>query len=321
MPQRAPLSSAPWPVSPGRSRLGRRRPRPGGHSSDLAEGEDGSTTTLAEQATDQETQLLDRAQGLLTRADGPDSARAASQQDLADAKAELLALTDALVAERSQGADRASRSNERTALSTEEAIETSADAAAAAPVTSGDVARASDRVAMLLQDFGETAASVVTPRPRRPRSSLPSGASARRRCSPSAVRPTSPTAGSLLRAHHALVRPQPHAALRRGRDAGRVVRCVSAAVRRADRPDRLLPFVLGAGLHPGREAGPGCRSRTSNHGWGLAIDLTSPASNPGSAQYRWLRNNAPLYGWDNPAWARSNGSKPEPWHFEYAAGW
>ena len=68
---------------------------------------------------------------------------------------------------------------------------------------------------------------------------------------------------------------------------------------------------------PGLAAVPG----TSNHGWGLAIDLTSPASNPGSAQYKWLRANAPLYGWDNPPWARSNGSKPEPWHFEYASGW
>jgi D-alanyl-D-alanine carboxypeptidase len=36
--------------------------------------------------------------------------------------------------------------------------------------------------------------------------------------------------------------------------------------------------------------------------------------------YAWLLENAPAFGWDNPAWARKGGSGPyEPWHFEYVA--
>ncbi len=58
---------------------------------------------------------------------------------------------------------------------------------------------------------------------------------------------------------------------------------------------------------------------TSNHGWGLALDLSTPISGGRSAEYAWLRVNGPDYGWDNPAWARLDGSKPEPWHFEFFA--
>ncbi|MEG3614111.1 M15 family metallopeptidase [Isoptericola haloaureus] len=56
---------------------------------------------------------------------------------------------------------------------------------------------------------------------------------------------------------------------------------------------------------------------TSNHGWGLAVDIC-PDSYAGS-RYDWLRANAPAYGWDNPAWARPGGSKYEPWHWEFTA--
>ena len=58
---------------------------------------------------------------------------------------------------------------------------------------------------------------------------------------------------------------------------------------------------------------------TSNHGWGLAVDLSSPISSGTTAQYVWLRLHGPDYGWDNPSWARLDGSKPEPWHFEFFA--
>lgn len=56
---------------------------------------------------------------------------------------------------------------------------------------------------------------------------------------------------------------------------------------------------------------------TSNHGWGLALDLADGLNSYTSAQYQWMRENAPTYGWDNPAWARPNGSKHEPWHWEF----
>ncbi|WP_166844529.1 M15 family metallopeptidase [Isoptericola sp. BMS4] len=58
---------------------------------------------------------------------------------------------------------------------------------------------------------------------------------------------------------------------------------------------------------------------TSNHGWGLAVDLSTPISTGRSAEYAWLRVHGPDFGWDNPSWARLDGSKPEPWHFEFFA--
>ena len=51
----------------------------------------------------------------------------------------------------------------------------------------------------------------------------------------------------------------------------------------------------------------------------LAVDLGTPIDTGSSAQYLWLRLHGPDYGWDNPSWARLDGSKPEPWHFEFFA--
>jgi len=59
----------------------------------------------------------------------------------------------------------------------------------------------------------------------------------------------------------------------------------------------------------GTAAWPG----TSNHGWGLAIDLHLTA-----AEYAWMRANAPRYGWVNPAWAHDGRGVEEPWHWEHA---
>lgn len=58
---------------------------------------------------------------------------------------------------------------------------------------------------------------------------------------------------------------------------------------------------------------------TSNHGWGIAVDFGVPINTGRSAEYHWLRVHGPDYGWDNPVWARFDGSKPEPWHFEFFA--
>ncbi|WP_084078345.1 M15 family metallopeptidase [Demequina sp. NBRC 110057] len=51
---------------------------------------------------------------------------------------------------------------------------------------------------------------------------------------------------------------------------------------------------------------------TSNHGWGMAVDLDH-------ASATWLAANGAEYGWVHPTWARSGGSKPEWWHLEYVA--
>jgi hypothetical protein len=64
---------------------------------------------------------------------------------------------------------------------------------------------------------------------------------------------------------------------------------------------------------PGLAAVPG----TSNHGWGTALDLCGGIQSFTSAQHAWMLLNAPLYGWFHPAWAEPDGSKPEPWHWEF----
>lgn len=51
---------------------------------------------------------------------------------------------------------------------------------------------------------------------------------------------------------------------------------------------------------------------TSNHGWGMAVDLDA-------ASAAWLTANGPQFGWVNPDWARPGGAKPESWHLEYVA--
>ncbi|MFD8500211.1 D-alanyl-D-alanine carboxypeptidase family protein [Amycolatopsis sp. NPDC059657] len=56
---------------------------------------------------------------------------------------------------------------------------------------------------------------------------------------------------------------------------------------------------------------------TSNHGWGLAVDLCGGAESFGSSQYRWLIANAGRFGWINPGWARAGGGREEPWHWEF----
>lgn len=56
---------------------------------------------------------------------------------------------------------------------------------------------------------------------------------------------------------------------------------------------------------------------TSNHGYGLAVDLGQAASKFGTTEHNWLLEHAEEYGWTLPSWARPSGSKPEPWHWEY----
>lgn len=57
----------------------------------------------------------------------------------------------------------------------------------------------------------------------------------------------------------------------------------------------------------------------SNHGWGTAIDFGSRVNIEGSDEYKWMKENAPEYGWLHPKWAEDgnpyNGQQ-EPWHWE-----
>jgi len=63
----------------------------------------------------------------------------------------------------------------------------------------------------------------------------------------------------------------------------------------------------------GNAAVPG----TSNHGWGLAIDIGVGISDWRNSIYVWMKNNAPRFSWIHPGWAEPGGAHPEAWHWEY----
>ncbi len=59
---------------------------------------------------------------------------------------------------------------------------------------------------------------------------------------------------------------------------------------------------------------------TSEHGWGLAVDLTGGAEQFGTDEHNWLLENADEYGWRQPAWAQEGGVLPQPQHWQYFGG-
>lgn len=69
---------------------------------------------------------------------------------------------------------------------------------------------------------------------------------------------------------------------------------------------------------------PTAKPGTSNHGWGRAVDVVDTTTSKAHVlkcsdpQFKWLRENAPSFGWVLPSWARCGSSKQEPWHWEYA---
>ena len=67
-------------------------------------------------------------------------------------------------------------------------------------------------------------------------------------------------------------------------------------------------------LKPTLAAVPG----TSNHGWGVALDLCDGIQTFDSPQHVWMQQNAMAFGWFHPSWAQRDGSKPEAWHWEFA---
>jgi murein DD-endopeptidase MepM/ murein hydrolase activator NlpD len=56
---------------------------------------------------------------------------------------------------------------------------------------------------------------------------------------------------------------------------------------------------------------------TSNHGWGVAVDLCGGVDKYGTAQYQWMKSHAADYGWLHPHWADQGGDREEPWHWEF----
>lgn len=55
----------------------------------------------------------------------------------------------------------------------------------------------------------------------------------------------------------------------------------------------------------------------SNHGAGIAMDFGTGINTFGGIEHQWMRNNAHYFDWILPSWAQENGSKPEPWHWEF----
>lgn len=56
----------------------------------------------------------------------------------------------------------------------------------------------------------------------------------------------------------------------------------------------------------------------SEHGWGLAVDLSCGIQSFRSTGHAWMAANAGTYGWFLPAWAQRGGARPEPWHWEFS---
>jgi hypothetical protein len=76
----------------------------------------------------------------------------------------------------------------------------------------------------------------------------------------------------------------------------------------------LAAQVILYARKPALAAKPG----TSNHGWGTALDLCGGIQSFGTAEHAWLAAHAPPTGWFHPSWAAAGGSRPEPWHWEFA---
>ena len=64
----------------------------------------------------------------------------------------------------------------------------------------------------------------------------------------------------------------------------------------------------------------GAKPGTSNHGWGVAVDVTLRDKNGKnyyeSDYYKWMLSSQKYFV--NPAWAMKGGSKEEAWHWEWA---
>ena len=86
----------------------------------------------------------------------------------------------------------------------------------------------------------------------------------------------------------------------------------------ASRPDIEWPGyaeqVRLYGEKPELAAVPG----TSDHGWGLAVDLCGGVERFGTPQYAWMVANAGRFGFLHPGWADPGNGREEPWHWEYA---
>lgn len=85
--------------------------------------------------------------------------------------------------------------------------------------------------------------------------------------------------------------------------------CVTDSYRTFDEQVTLKAIKPSLAATPGK----------SNHGWGLALDLCGNIEEFSTKEHVWMQLHAPSFGWHDPEWARKDGRKPEPWHWEYVA--
>ncbi|MQA16376.1 MAG: D-alanyl-D-alanine carboxypeptidase [Pseudonocardiaceae bacterium] len=81
--------------------------------------------------------------------------------------------------------------------------------------------------------------------------------------------------------------------------------------------DSYRPFREQIDLYarkPALAAVPG----TSNHGWGLALDLCGGIQSFATPEFAWMAANASSFGWVHPPWAAPGNGREEPWHWEYS---
>jgi len=83
--------------------------------------------------------------------------------------------------------------------------------------------------------------------------------------------------------------------------------CVTDSYRTYAAQVRLFATKPNLAATPGR----------SQHGWGRAVDLCGGIQNFGTPPHRWLKDNAAQFGFIHPDWAEPDGSRPEPWHWEF----
>lgn len=81
--------------------------------------------------------------------------------------------------------------------------------------------------------------------------------------------------------------------------------------------DSYRPYEEQVAVYSTKPAGFAAKPGTSNHGWAMAMDLGGGINSFGTAQYNWMKANAPRFGWVHPSWAEPGGSAPEPWHWVY----
>ncbi len=82
--------------------------------------------------------------------------------------------------------------------------------------------------------------------------------------------------------------------------------------------DYQLQAQLYRDYQAGNRSAPVAPPGQSQHGWGLAVDLSSVGA--GSPQFMWLYRNAGRFGFTNPWLHGKSTDTAEPWHWEFGQG-